>query len=178
MRRFADLVARLSAVFAVIASVLLAAAVLVTCYMMARRYYGYSSFWEVEAAIYMIVAAIFMASPHTLRTGGHVAVDFIPHMLGNGPVGRAYRLMLQLVGLAVCLCLMWLGWNLTMSAVASGERSISMWRPLKWPLYAMLPLGMGLTALQYLCLMVYPDDVAEKQHADAPGAPRDGGLPR
>jgi TRAP-type C4-dicarboxylate transport system permease small subunit len=51
MRLFADLVGRMSAVFAVIASVLLGAAVLVTCYMMARRYYGYSSYWEVEAAI-------------------------------------------------------------------------------------------------------------------------------
>jgi TRAP-type C4-dicarboxylate transport system permease small subunit len=157
MRLFADLVGRMSAVFAVIASVLLGAAVLVTCYMMARRYYGYSSYWEVEAAIYMVVAAIFMASPHTLRTGGHVAVDFIPHLLGNGPFGRAYRLLLQLVGMAVCLCLLWLGWHLTMTAMTTGERSISMWRPLKWPLYAMLPMGMGLTALQYLCLMIYPE---------------------
>lgn len=170
MRRFADFVARMSAIFAVIASVLLAAAVLVTCYMMARRYFGYSSYWEVEAAIYMIVAAIFMASPHTLRTGGHVAVDFVPHMLGNGPVGRAYRLLLQLVGLGVCLCLMWLGWNLTMTALANNERSISMWRPLKWPLYAMLPMGMGLTALQYICLMIYPDIVGnDEDAAEGPG---------
>jgi len=40
-----------------------------------------------------------------------------------------------------------------LESFAKGERTESMWGPLKWPLYAMMPLGFGLTALQYVALM-------------------------
>lgn len=157
MRSFARTVSRISDGCAVVAAVLLALAVMIICYMIVRRTLGYSSFWEVEASIYLTVAATFLASPYTLRTGGHVSVDLLPGLL---PAGARWFLMtaLKLTGTAVCLYLAWEGWRLTHEALLSDERSISMWRPVRWPMYAMMPIGMGLTALQYLCEILAPEE--------------------
>lgn len=167
MRSFVRAVGRLSDACAVIAAVLLAAAVLIICYMIVRRTLGYSSFWEVEASIYLTVAATFLASPYTLRTGGHVSVDLLPGLLPEGP-RRAFLMLLRGVGIAVCLYLAWEGWRLTHDALLTDERSISMWRPVRWPMYAMLPIGMVLTALQYLCEILAPEDALAPPPAALP----------
>ena len=121
-----------------------------------RRALGHSSYWEIEASIYLMVGATFLASPYTLRTGGHVAVDLVPDFLSGAP-RRAFLLMIRVVGLLVCVYLAWEGWRLAHEAFLADERSISMWRPPRWPMYAMMPIGMGLTALQYVCELVDPE---------------------
>lgn len=156
MRSFARAVSRVSDLAAIVAAILLASAVLVVCYMIVNRALGNSSFWEIEASIYMMVAATFLASPYTLRTGGHVGVDLVPDLLPAG-IRRHFVVMLKVVGLAVCLYLAWEGWRLTTESFLSDERSTSMWRPARWPMFAMMPLGMGLTALQYLCDILVPE---------------------
>jgi TRAP-type C4-dicarboxylate transport system permease small subunit len=157
MRSFVRAVGRLSDACAFAAAVLLAAAVLIICYMIVRRTLGHSSFWEIEGSIYLTVAATFLASPYTLRTGGHVAVDLLPGLLPEGP-RRALMRVLKVIGIAVCLYLAWEGWRLTHEALLADERSISMWRPVRWPMYAMMPIGMALTALQYVCELLAPEE--------------------
>ncbi len=153
MRSFLRAVRRVSDACAVIAAVLLAASVLVVCYMIVRRTLGHSSYWEIEGAIYLMVAAIFLASPYTLRTRGHVAVDLLPDLL-RGSLRNGWLTLINILGFAICAYLAWEGWRLTVEAFLADERSISMWRPPRWPMYAMMPLGMGLTALQYLgCIL-------------------------
>jgi TRAP-type C4-dicarboxylate transport system permease small subunit len=156
MRAFAHAVKRLSDACAVLAAVLLTVAVLVICYMIVRRTLGHSSFWEVEASIYLTVAAVFLASPYTLRTGGHVAVELVPGLF-PARAREVYLKVMQVLGLLVCLYLAWEGVRLTSEAIFADERSISMWRPPRWPMYAMMPIGMALTALQYLAGLIAPD---------------------
>ncbi len=43
----------------------------------------------------------------------------------------------------------------------SNEHSGSTWNPLRWPFFAMMPLGLGLTALQYVADFLRPDEEAE-----------------
>ncbi len=150
---------------ALLAAALLSIAVLVICYMIVRRASGYSSFWEIEASIYLTVAATFLASPYTLRTGGHVSVDVIPDMFPPR-ARRALMTVLKFVGLLVCLYLTFEGVRLTHEAWASNERSISMWRPPRWPMYVMMPVGMGLTALQYLVDIFTPAADSAQTSAD------------
>ena len=155
MRRFASAVGRLSDACAALAAVLLAIAVLIVCYLIVRRGLGYSSYWEIEASIYFTVAATFLASPYTLKTGGHVSVDLLPSLVPE----RARHVLLtvlRLIGIVVCLYLAFEGIRLTHDAILTDERSISMWRPVRWPMYAMLPVGMVLTALQSLCEIFVP----------------------
>ncbi|HEY0836741.1 MAG TPA: TRAP transporter small permease subunit [Azospirillum sp.] len=163
MQSFTIAVNRLSQFLAVVASVLLSAAVLVLCYMVARRYFGYSSYWEIEVSIYLTVGATFLASPYTLQTGGHVSVDLWTRLLPFR-AQRMARIGLALFGMAVCLYLAWIGLGLTIEAVATGERTNSMWKPPRWPMFATMPIGMGLTAVQYVCeiaALAAPDAVGE-----------------
>lgn len=140
---------RLGVACAVAAAVLLTGAVLVVTYMVVNRSLGASAYWEIEFAIYLMVAAIFLASPYTLRTKGHVNVDLLDVLL-TPRQRRPIALAVALVGFGVCLYLAAHGWQLFHEAWETGETSESMWRPVRWPLYLSMPVGLALTALQYL----------------------------
>lgn len=169
MHPFVRAVRRLSDACAVVASVLLALSVIIVCYMVVRRMLGYSSFWEVEASIYLAVAATFLGSPYTLRTHGYAAVYYLPKLLPPA-MTRPWLGMVRVIGLVVCAYLAWEGIKLTHEAMLADERSISMWRPPRWPLYAMMPIGMALTALQYLAEMIEPTPITAEKELEARGA--------
>jgi TRAP-type C4-dicarboxylate transport system permease small subunit len=147
---------RLAVLLAGVAAGLLTISILVVCWMVGVRLAGHSTYWELEMSIYLAVAATFLASPYTLKTGGHVAVDLLGTVL-SGPAHRTTQRGLGVVGLAVCLFLGWLGGEMAWHAFVSDERSTSLWKPPLWPLYATLPVGMLLTALQYVVEIVAPD---------------------
>ncbi len=169
MRSFVRTVRVMSDACAAVASCLLAIAVVIVCYMVVRRMLGYSSYWEVEASIYLSVAATFLASAYTLRTHGHAAVYYLPKLL-PARVVNPWLMMLRVLGCIVCLYLAWEGLKLTHEAIMADERSISMWRPPRWPLFAMMPIGMALTALQYVCEMIEPTPMTSETELEARGA--------
>jgi TRAP-type C4-dicarboxylate transport system permease small subunit len=149
MKKFVRTVDRISDACAVIAAVMLAVATLVITWMVLYRALGNSTYWETELAIYLIISAVMVGSPYCLKTRGHIGVDLISEFLS-----RKHRAVLAkviaLVGLAVCLYLAWKGLGLTVEAFEKNERSGSMWNPPRWPLFLMMPVGLGLTALQYV----------------------------
>ena len=57
---------------------------------------------------------------------------------------------IAVVGLGVCIYLAWAGGQQTLHAFTMGERTESSWAPPKWPLFLSMPVGLGLTALQYV----------------------------
>ncbi len=134
---------------AVAASVMLFAAVVIVTWMVIYRVTGHSTYWELESAVYLMVAAVFLGSPYCLKTGGHVAVDLLGHYLPDGLL-RPLNVVLGVIGLAVCAYLAYVGGELALRAFHEGERSGSLWNPPKWPLYVSMPVGLGLTALQYV----------------------------
>ena len=149
MRKFVRFVDRLSDACAVAASAMLIAATLIVCYMVVYRWLGNSTWWEIELATYLIVGAVLVGSPFCLKTRGHIGVDLFSHLLG--PRGqRILARVLALLGLAVCLYLAWEGLQLPLEALHKNERSGSLWNPPRWPFFALMPLGLGLTALQYV----------------------------
>jgi TRAP-type C4-dicarboxylate transport system permease small subunit len=151
--RFVRAVDALSTALAVLAAACLAAAMLIVCYMVVWRATGHSTYWEIELATYLIVACVLIGSPYCLKTRGHIGVDLLAHVLSP-----AHRVVLERVlavlGLAVCLYLAWEGFELTLHALRSGETSGSSWDPPRWPFFALMPLGLGLTALQYVAEML------------------------
>ncbi len=64
---------------------------------------------------------------------------------------------IALTGFAVCLYLAWKGLELAFDSYAKNEHSGSMWNPPRWPLYLTMPIGLGLTALQYVAEWFRPD---------------------
>ena len=134
---------------AIVASVLLTVAALVITYMVINRARGASAYWEIEFSVYLMVAAMFLGSPYTLRTGGHVNVDLLDTVLPPG-LRRSAQVVTGLIGLGVCVYLTIVGWELFHTAWVAGETSESMWAAPRWPLYLAMPVGLGLTAVQYV----------------------------
>ncbi|BBK44216.1 hypothetical protein STVA_42360 [Allostella vacuolata] len=142
--RFSD---RLALICAVAAAVLVALAVIIVTWMIAWRGAGNSAFWEIEASVFLSIGAIFLASPYTLRTKGHVSVDLLEAILPDRAT-RPLRIFALLMVAAVSAYLVWEGGKLALTALHEGERTPSLWAPLKWPIYATMPIGMALTFLQ------------------------------
>ena len=146
-------------------------ATLVVVWMVIWRATGHSTYWEIELAIDFIVGAVLVGSPYCLKTKGHIGVDLLSELL---PISTriAVARILALLGMAVCLYLTWRGAELTWDAFEKGERSGSLWNPPRWPLYATMPVGLGLTALQYVAELLRPpaDESGERHGVSGQGA--------
>lgn len=140
---------RVSIACAAIAAVMLAIAALVITWNVIYRAIGASTYWEIEFSVFMMVGSMFLASPYCLKTNGHVAVDLLSHYL---PRRAAHWLGVAtaVIGLGICIYLAFKGAELTMHSFDKGERTESTWAPYKWPLFLAMPVGLGLTALQYI----------------------------
>lgn len=155
MDAFVRAMDRISVFCAVVASVLLLMAALVVSWSVIYRALGASTFWEIEFAVYMMVTSLFLASPYCLATNGHIGVDLLGHFLpARG--ARVLGTVTAIIGLGVCIYLAWRGGILTFEAYERGERTESTWAPYKWPLYLAMPVGLGLTALQYIAELFRP----------------------
>ena len=169
VRQFVRFVDRLSDACAVAASAMLVAATLIVVWMVVYRALGNSTYWEIEAAVYLIVGAVLIGSPYCLKTRGHIGVDLVSEWLplrGKVILGR----ILAVVGLAVCLYLAWEGWGLTVEAFHKNETSGSLWNPPRWPFFALMPAGLGLTALQYVAEILRPAPQAAPAAISGQGA--------
>lgn len=145
---------------AAFASILLAAAGLLIVWMVTWRTLGNSTSWELELSIFLMVASLFLASPYTLLTKGHVGVDLLPHYM-SPQNARRLETFANLLGLCVCLFLTWYCLEFTFDAYLKNDRTESVWAPPKWPLYATMPIGLGLTALQYISILTSPPQKTE-----------------
>lgn len=149
MRYFNSWVRRASIALAALAAALLLAATLIITLMVVKRAIGMQNSWELELSIELMIAAIFLASPYTLASGGHVKMDLLDAILPKG-IKHKLAFLAQLAGCLVCLYLAWEGLRMAQHAFVTGERALGIWQPLAWPKYATIPIGMGLTALQYV----------------------------
>jgi TRAP-type C4-dicarboxylate transport system permease small subunit len=153
MEQFVRAVDRLSTACAAVASVMLALAALVITWNVIYRAMGASTYWEVEFSVYMMVASLFLASPYCLRTQGHIGVDLLSHYLPSR-YARTVTVGVAVIGLLVCLYLAVAGGILTFESFEKGETTESTWAPYKWPLFLTMPVGLALTALQYIAELV------------------------
>ena len=149
MRSFERCIDAIGVVMAVLAAALLLAATVIITWMVVERSLGMQNSWELEISIELMIAAIFLGSPYTLSTGGHVRMDLLDAVLPQswrGPLALAAKC----AGFLACIYLGWKGLGLAIHAYDTGERALGVWQPLVWPKYATIPLGMFMTALQYL----------------------------
>lgn len=153
MSAFVRLMDRVSVACAAVAAVMLALAALVITWSVIYRALGASTYWEIEFSIYMMVTSLFLASPYTLHTRGHVAVDLLSHFLPQR-LARGTGVAIAVIGLVVCAYLAVAGGILTVESFLKDEHTESTWAPAKWPLFLAMPVGLALTALQYVAEIV------------------------
>ncbi|MBK1668751.1 hypothetical protein CKO28_11995 [Rhodovibrio sodomensis] len=187
MDLFVVLIWRLSRACGVIAAVLLAAAVGAVCHLVFVRYVlNDSAIWQHEFVTFSVIGATLLGSPYVLLKRGHVNVDLLPIYLGHrGKMGLA--LIASTLSFGFCAVLTYYGWSFWYESWANNWRAETVWAPPLWIPYAAIPLGFGLTALQYLADIMAlltgrdlpfasshleaDDALQETEAAPAPGGP-------
>ncbi|SEQ34435.1 TRAP transporter small permease subunit [Giesbergeria anulus] len=113
-----------------------------------RKVFNYSSNAFLEVQWYLFAAAFMLAAGYTLLQGEHVKVDVISSRLSK----RA-QIWIDIFGFAffltpVCLTVLWYGVPFFLQGYHSNETSGNAGGLIRWPVYAMIPLGFALLLLQ------------------------------
>jgi TRAP-type C4-dicarboxylate transport system permease small subunit len=149
---FARSVERLSEASGYVSGVLILASMLVVCYGVLLRYFlGASTIWQTELAIYFLMFAAFVGGAYGLKHGDHVRIDLVVNRF-SGRTRTLINLVAALMGLSLIVVIGIIGLVLWWETTVAGRRSGTAWNPpLTYP-YFIVPLGMGLIALQYLVI--------------------------
>lgn len=109
--------------------------------------------WLIEVAEYAMPVATLLAAPWVLREGGHATVDLLVSRV-PAPVERAMRVSSSFLGLVICLTVGWYGWR---AMVIAADRGSLVFKAIvfpEWWILALVPLGMGLLALEFARLLL------------------------
>jgi TRAP-type C4-dicarboxylate transport system permease small subunit len=105
--------------------------------------------WLIDAIEYGLFAGTFLAAPWVLREGAHVRVDIVVAALPSR--GAALLEMIaDLIGLAVCLILLWYGVKVTLTAAALGSMVLKSIIFPEWWALAVVPLSSLLLAIEFV----------------------------
>ncbi|MDI7861587.1 TRAP transporter small permease subunit [Rhizobiaceae bacterium n13] len=113
-----------------------------------RKLFNLSSNAWLEAQWYLFSAAFLVAAAWTLLSSEHVKVDLV-----YGHLPRRVQLWIEILGtifflFPFCLITIYLSWPTVVDKFVSGEVSNNTGGLILWPVWAMIPLGFGLLALQ------------------------------
>jgi TRAP-type C4-dicarboxylate transport system permease small subunit len=138
----------LNRVIVVLASLALVAACAILSYSVATRTLFHTpTYWQDEAAVFLLVGATFMTAAYVQSWRGHIGIEAIVGLLPPA-VNRVRQLVVDLASLAFCAFFAWKSWTLTHEAYVDGQVSNSMWSPPLAIPYAMMALGMTLLCFQ------------------------------
>ncbi len=113
-----------------------------------RKIFNVSSNGLLEIQWYLFAAIFLMGAGYGFLNNSHVRIDFIASRL----TART-RNWIDVVGIVAvlfpfCLLSIVLSWPLFTNALASGEMSQNAGGLIRWPVYALIPLGFSLLAMQ------------------------------
>ena len=107
---------------------------------------GSNAFLEVQW--YFFAASFLLAAGYTLLQGEHVRIDVVSNRMS-----KRTQMWLDVFGFTVfltpvCLAILWYGVPFFLKGYQSGEISSNAGGLIRWPVYAMIPLGFSLLLLQ------------------------------
>ena len=102
--------------------------------------------WSEEVTIYLIVWAMLLSGGSLTADRAHVSAEMLVHAL-SAQARRRLQLAIDILMLAFCSLMLWLGVEGVLFAHLLDERSAStLQAPQAWVLYLALPVGMLLIA--------------------------------
>ena len=150
MFAFIKFVHLLSKICGIIATILIASAVLVTTQMVLVRYFfKMNTVWQTEYVIFSLAAATFIGAPYVLLKKGHVNVDLIPYYLGEKGK-NILAIIAAILSLIFLVLLFYSSVQLFNHSWVKNVKTPTIWALPMWKVYIFLPLGMGILILQYL----------------------------
>jgi TRAP-type C4-dicarboxylate transport system permease small subunit len=141
---------RLNYIVVVLSSVALVIASGVLTYSVITRYYlHYSTDWQDEFSVFLIVGAVFMSAAAVQMRRGHVGIEAIVVLLPER-VNRMRVILVDIASLAFCAYFTWKSWLLLEEAIVDNFHSSSTWGPPLWIPYSLMTVGMALLSVQLL----------------------------
>ncbi|MBK6852447.1 MAG: TRAP transporter small permease subunit [Burkholderiales bacterium] len=134
---------------------LVLAAVLVSAVnAVVRKVFNTSSNAYLEIQWYFFAAMFLLAAGYTLLRQEHVKIDVILHRFS-----KRTQIKVEIIGIVaflfpVVITVIDLVWPLVIKAIVSGEMSSNAGGLIRWPVYAMVPLGFGLLGMQGLSELI------------------------
>ncbi len=126
---------------------LIAASLILSYSVVVRYYFKAPTYWQDEAAVFLLVGATFLTAAHVQAKRGHVGIDAIVGFL-SASVNRLRLLLVDMASLAFCSFFSWKSWTLFHEAWADGQVTSSTWAPPLWIPYSIMAIGMSLLCLQ------------------------------
>src|SRR5438067_12172901 len=140
-------------VFAALA--LIAACIILSHSVLSRALLHSATYWQDEAAVFLLVGATFMTAAHVQGQRGHIGIEAFVGLLS--PTINSVRLWLvDVASLAFCGFFAWKSWTLAHEAWVDGQVSNSMWSPPLAIPYVLMALGMSLLCVQLLLQIILP----------------------
>ncbi len=138
-----------------------------------RKVFNIGSNAWLEVQWYLFAAVFMLGAGYAFLKNAHVRIDFI-----SGKLSARTRNWIDIVGIVFFLVpltvmLIRLGWPLFHNAWESGEMSQNAGGLIRWPVLALIPLGMTLLLIQALSELVkriaflqgrIPDPLAHEPH--------------
>lgn len=113
-----------------------------------RKIFNTSSNAFLEVQWYLFAAAFLLAAGYTLLHNEHVKIDVI-----YSKFSRPKQIWIDIIGFTffltpVCLAVLWYSMPFFLKGYHSGEMSNNAGGLIRWPVYALMPIGFTLLMLQ------------------------------
>ena len=132
---------------------LVVAALVLTYSVFSRYFFHFSTDWQDELSVFLIVGAVFMSGAAIQAVRGHVAIEAVVGLLP--PRANWVRLLcVDFISFAFCAYFSWKSWALLAEAWIENYHSGSTWGPPLWIPYSLMTFGMALLSLQLLLQLV------------------------
>jgi TRAP-type mannitol/chloroaromatic compound transport system permease small subunit len=137
-----------------VAWLVLAAVLISTANATARKLFNVGSNAFLEIQWYLFAAVFLLAAGYTLLRQEHVRIDVILSRFS-----RRTQVKVEIFGILAFLMpfvviIIWFVWPLVVRAYVSGEMSSNAGGLIRWPVFAMAPLGFVLLGLQGLSELI------------------------
>ena len=127
---------------------ILAATVVSGVNAVVRKLFNMSSNAYLEVQWYFFAASFLLAAGYTLLNNEHVRIDVV-----SSHLSKRGQMWVDIIGFAffltpICAAVLWYGIPFFLQGFESGEMSQNAGGLIRWPVYAMIPLGFTLLLLQ------------------------------
>ncbi|MDQ3059830.1 MAG: TRAP transporter small permease subunit [Pseudomonadota bacterium] len=113
-----------------------------------RKVFNMSSNAYLEVQWYLFAASFLLVAGYTLLQNEHVKIDVL-----SSHLSKRGQIWVDIIGFAffltpICAAILWYGIPFFLQGWHSGEMSSNAGGLIRWPVYAMIPLGFTLLLLQ------------------------------
>jgi TRAP-type mannitol/chloroaromatic compound transport system permease small subunit len=119
-----------------------------------RKIFNTSSNAYLEVQWYLFAGAFLLAAGYTLLNNEHVKIDVV-----SSHLSKRKQIWIDVIGftfflMPMCMIILWFGTPFFLQGFRSGEMSSNAGGLVRWPVYALMPIGFGLLMLQGLSELV------------------------